>query len=158
MGIHIDTMVNNKAFTKIIEQDLDKLRFILKSKLVSFQDIKAEEEKIICSIKDLMASIKDIEHTLESEIQVYKRLKAGWEKAYAEKKWNAIGNALKEEIETFDKEYAKTKNLYENAQTLTRRFSLLIQHARKMNTSNVTSREQDLAILKDFKKQKEDTI
>ena len=148
-------MAESSTFQKIISGDLDKLKFVLKMKVASFEDIKKEEESILSSLRDLMATIKELEHVLESEIGLFKKLQGGWERAYAEKRWAAIGTALREEIDSFNQEYGKTRDLYQSLQGLTKRFNTLLTLLQRMNTSNIQSRDHDLRLFEDFRQQKE---
>lgn len=148
-------MADNSAFKQIIEEDLNKLKFILKMKLASLEEIKKEEENIIDNIKKLMVAVKEMEKSLENEIEMFKKISGGWERAYFEKRWEAIGNALKSELENFNNEYKKTKDLYESAGNLAQRLEQFKELLKKLNIKNVESRENDLKMLEDFKKQKE---
>jgi len=148
-------MVDESAFKQIIEDDLSKLKFILKMKLASLEEIKKEEEEIIDNIKRLMVAVKEMEKSLEIEIEMYKKISSGWEKAYYQKRWESIGNALKAELENFNSEYKKTKDLFESAGNLAARLEQFKELLKKLNTKNIESRENDLRMLDDFKKQKE---
>jgi len=147
--------MEGNTFKQIIEEDLNKLKFILKMKLASLEEIKKEEENIIDNIKRLMVAVKEMEKTLENEIEMFKKISGGWERAYFEKRWEAIGNALKTELENFNNEYKKTKDLFESAGNLAQRLEQLKELLKKLNFKNVESREGDLKMLDDFKKQKE---
>lgn len=148
-------MVSESEFRGIVEGDFDKLRLLLKAKVASLDDIKKEEMNLIETVRRLIVEIKSMEKTLEDEIATFKRLKEGWEKAYMERRWAALANALKQEIDFFNQEYMRTKDLFGNAENLIRRFENLREILKKMNTKNVESRETDLKVLEDFKKQKE---
>ena len=148
-------MTSESEFRGIVEGDFDKLRLLLKAKVASLDDIKKEEMNLIETVRRLIVEIKSMEKTLEDEIATFKRLKGGWEKAYMERRWAALANALKQEIDFFNQEYMKTKDLFGNAENLIRRFENLREILKKMNTKNVESRETDLKVLEDFKKQKE---
>lgn len=148
-------MVEDTAFKHIVEEDLSKLKFILKMKLASLEEIKKEEETIIDNIKRLMVSVKEMEKALENEIEVFKKISGGWERAYYQKRWEAIGSALKAELESFNNEYMKTKDLYESAGNLAQRLEEFRELLKKLSSKNTESRENDLKIIDDFKKQKD---
>lgn len=148
-------MAEDNMFKQIIEEDLNKLKFILKMKLASLEEIKKEEEEIVDNIKRLIVSVKEMENTLEGEIEMFKRIKLGWEKAYYQKRWDAIASALKSEIENFNREYGKTKDLYESAGNLANRLEQLRELLKKLNVKNTESRDADLRMVEDFKKQKD---
>lgn len=147
-------MVSTTDFRRVIDDDLMKLKFLLKSKIASLDEIKKEEQRLIDHVKTLIASIRQMEETLEKEIEKYKRFSTGWEKAYAKKKWDLLGQAIREEIDNFNQEYAKTKNAYELCAALTQRLETLRDFLRKMNDANRESNDKELAILEDFRKQK----
>ncbi len=148
-------MSSESEFRGIVEGDFDKLRLLLKAKVASLDDIKKDETILIETVRRLIAEIKSMEKTLEDEIAMFKRLKGGWEKAYMERRWSALANALKQEIEFFNQEYMRTKDIFGNAENLIRRFENLREILKKMNAKNVESRETDLKVLEDFKRQKE---
>jgi len=148
-------MFDEIDFRKVIEDDLMKLKFILKMKIASLEDIKKEEENIINGIKKVMGSVKEMEMVLEKEIEKYKRFRSGWDRAYAKKKWDAIGNAVKEEIENFNQEYMKTKDIYDSCELLSKRLDELKDNLKKMNAKNQEGKEKELKMLEEFKKQKE---
>jgi len=147
-------MVNDKEFRKVIDDDLMKLKFILKSKVATLDDIKKKEQTIIDNIKGLITSVRQIEEALEKEIEKYKRFEKGWQKTYAKRKWAVLGEAIRQEIENFNQEYLKTKDIYDTTSSLSERLSTLRTLLKKMNARNKESKEKELAILQDFKRQK----
>lgn len=151
-------MVSDSEFKKIIEGDLDTLRIALKVKVAALDEIKQEEEHFIETVRRVIAEIKAVERTLVDEIQMFKRLQGGWEKAYRERRWSALAEALKQEIAHFNQEYTRTKDLFGNAEVLIKRLEQLRDILKKMNLKNVESRETDLKLLEDFKRQKESGV
>lgn len=147
-------MVNESDFRKVIDDDLMKLKFLLKSKVASLDEIKKEEQAFIDHVKTLIASVRQMEETLEKEIDKYKRFTVGWEKVYAKKKWDLLGQAIREEVDNFNQEYAKTKDVYELCTALNQRLESLRETLRKMNARNKEAKEKELALLEDFRKQK----
>ena len=147
-------MGSDKTFRKVIDDDLMKLKFILKSKVASIEDIKKQEQNVVDTIKQLITSVREIEETLEKEIDKYKRFEKGWQKAYAKKKWDILGGAIKEEVDNFNQEYLKTKDLYDTCGALNERLETLRSMLKKMNARNKESKDKELALLEDFKKQK----
>ncbi len=144
-------MVDIAPLQKIIDEDLLKLKFLLKNKIASIEEIKAEEETIVNDIKTLMTSIKEIETFLEEEINSYKKMKGGWTEAYKNKRLKAIGSAIQKEIELFDKEYAQTKNLYTTAMKLREKLDHIIRILTTMNETNKETKGNELKLLQDFK-------
>lgn len=151
-------MTSDAEFKKLVEGDLDVLRIALKVKVAALDEIKQEEEHFIETVRRLIVEIKAIEKTLEDEIRMFQRLQGGWEKAYRERRWSALADALKQEIAHFNQEYARTKDLFGNAEILVKRLEQLRDILKKMNLKNVESRESDLKLLEDFKRQKEGGI
>ena len=147
-------MVNSKSFQKIIDEDLLAIKFLLKNKVASFDEVKKEEEKIIDSVKQLMSQIKEMELILEKEIGMYKRLAKGWEKAYVDRRWKAIGKAIQYELDSFHGEYSKTKDIHQECFSLHDRLQELVSLLKKMSARNKESREEELKLLEDFKTQK----
>ncbi|MEK6839734.1 MAG: hypothetical protein AABX72_02235 [Nanoarchaeota archaeon] len=151
-------MTDPQEFRKLIDEDLLQLKFLLKSKVASFDDIKKEQEQIIESIKNVMTQVKEMEMVLEQEIQMYKKLAAGWEKAYVDKRWGAIGQTIKAELEDFNQEYAKTKSVYEQCTGMHKRLSKLISLIKNMNAQNKDTREKELKMLEDFRQKKREVM
>lgn len=151
-------MADPPEFRKLIDEDLLQLKFLLKSKVASFDEIKKEEEQIIESIKNVMTQVKEMEMVLEQEIQMYKKLAAGWEKAYVDKRWGAIGQTIKAELDDFNQEYTKTKSVYEQCTGLHKRFSKIITLIRNMNAQNKDTREKELKMLEDFRQKKREVM
>lgn len=149
-------MADPQDFRKLIDEDLLQLKFLLKSKVASFDDVKREQEQIIEAIKKVMTQVKEMELVLEQEIQLYKKLAAGWEKAYVDKRWGAIGQTIKGELEDFNREYAKTKNVYDECMALHGRLHSLITLLKNMNVKNKETREKELKMLEDFRQRKRD--
>ncbi len=150
----IEKMVEEHPFRKLIDDDLMRLKFLLKSKVASFDEIKAQEEEIIETIKKVMTKVKEMEMVLEGEIGVYKKLVGGWEKAYTEKRWKAIGHAIQDELEDFNQEYGKTKDVYNECLGLHNRLHKLVALLKGMNSKNKETREKELQMLEDFRQQK----
>ena len=151
-------MVDQQTFHKIVDEDFFKLKFLLKNKIASFDEIKKEEQQIIEAIKQLMAQIKEMELVLEEEVAQYKRLSKGWEKAYVEKRWHALGNAIKHELDGFALEYQKTKNTYQSCLALYQRLQGLVKILKTMNSDNKQEQQEELKLLEDFKKQKQSAM
>ncbi len=147
-------MASESEFRNIVEKDLGDLRLALKLKLAALDEIKQEEERLVELMRRLIASIKEIEHVLENEVALFKKLKGGWEKAYAERRWDALAAAVKSGIEHFNREYSETKDIFTTAEQLTKKFESMREIMKRMNQKNVESRESDLRMLEDFKKQK----
>lgn len=151
-------MADPEQFRKLIDEDLLQLKFLLKNKVASFDEIKQEQEQIIESIKKVMTQVKEMEMVLEQEILLYKKLAAGWEKAYLDKRWGAIGEAIKGELEDFNHEYTKTKNVYDHCTTLHDRLHKLIALVKNMNVKNKETREKELKMLEDFRQRKREVM
>src|SRR3989344_681027 len=106
-------MVDDASLRKLIDEDLLRIKFILKNKVASLEEIKQEEERLVEGVKKVMAALRELEHVLEKEIEMYRRMQGGWEKAYAERRWAAIGRAIQEEIDFFNREYGQTKSAFD---------------------------------------------
>ena len=151
-------MADPGQFRKIIDEDLVQLKFLLKSKIASFDEIKQEEEQIIDAIKKVMMQVKEMEMVLENEISLFKKLAGGWEKAYMEKRWGAIGSTIKAELDHFNEEYSRTKDVYDNCSSLYGRMQKLLQLLKSMNAQNKESREKELQILDSFRQRKKEVV
>jgi|GEM_PF-4237134 hypothetical protein len=149
-------MADPTTFRTLIDQDLLALKFLLKSKVASFDNIKKEEEQLIDSIKKVIVQVKDMERVLEQEISLFKTLAGGWEKAYVEKRWNAIGQTIRAELDNFNQEYSKTKDLYDQCQSLHQRLDKLVTLLKSMNAKNKESRDKELTLLDNFRKRKDE--
>mgnify|MGYP001592158910 CR=1 FL=1 len=147
-------MADTEQFRKIIDEDLTRLKILLKSKVASFDEIKEEEEQMIEAIKNVMTQVKEMEEVLENEILLFKRLASGWEKAYIDRRWGAIGNAIRGELEDFNNEYSKTKDVYDKCNSLNERLQKLLGLLKSMNAKNKESREKELKMLEDFRQRK----
>lgn len=132
-------MAIDSEFKGLVEGDLGKLKLVLKAKLASLEEIKHEEESLVETMRRLIGAIKSMETTLENEVQMFKKIRSGWEKAYMEKRWAAIANALRQEIAQFNAEYKKTKDIYGSADGLIKRFERLRETLKKMNAANAES-------------------
>ena len=147
-------MVEEHPIRKLIDDDLMKLKFLLKSKVASFDEIKAQEEEMIEAVKKVMTRVKEMEAVLENEIVLYKKLAGGWEKAYAEKRWKAIGHAVQDELQDFNEEYTKTKDAYSECLALHDRLHRLVALLKGMNSKNKETRSKELEMLENFRQQK----
>jgi hypothetical protein len=148
-------MVDQHAFRKIIDEDMLKLKILLKGRIASFDDIKKEEEKLIDMVKHVMAQVKEMEKVMEQEITLFRKLSGGWGKAYANKRWDLIGKAVQGELNDFHEEYLKTQDMYKGVVALHQRLETLVSLLKDMNVKNKESRQEKLKLLQDFRKQKQ---
>ena len=119
-----------------IENELFRLRFLLKRKIATFSEIGEEEVKIINVLNKVFKSIRDI----EEELLNTKRIKKFGSKL------ELIGNVLNEEIEIFSKEYFKKRDVYDICNKLEKRLSKL--------KSLIESNNIDNKKFKDFKNER----
>ena len=147
-------MADVREFRNIIDNDLMSLRFLLKSKIASFDEIKKEEEMLIESVKNVMAQVKEMENVLEKEISMFRKIAGGWGKAYANKRWDVIGKAVQAELNDFSEEFTKTKKMYKGCAAMHKRLSDLVVMLKGMNSKNKETRHKQLQLIEDFRKQK----
>ena len=148
-------MVDDASLRKLIDEDLLRIKFILKNKVASLEEIKQEEERLVEGVKKVMAALRELEHVLEKEIEMYRRMQGGWEKAYAERRWSAIGRAIQEEIDFFNREYGQTKSAFDTFIQLASRIQHINDLLKTLNARNKDAREEELKILETFRTQKQ---
>lgn len=110
--------MTEKKLKKLVGEDILKLKFLLKTRIATFNVIQKKEQKEIDHFKDTLKAVKSVENHLRRELKLIDSLRKSANRDHKIKRWDAIRKVLKKELEDFHNDIVSNGNFVQSCSRL----------------------------------------
>ena len=139
-----------KRIQRLIERELGNIRFHLRGRVASLQEIDREEEKFVGSVRRMMVVLRELEFLLRLEIEQFHAMKKKFGRAYVGSRYRALERAIQREVHTLEQEIRSGGELYKANQRLLVRLRKLIGLIRGYKGMSKATKLRQLDMLESF--------